>query len=669
MIQFPYAVTAAKGGEGVSSRQVKYVFVTGGVVSSLGKGITAASLGRLLKSRGLRVSLQKFDPYINVDPGTMSPFQHGEVFVTEDGAETDLDLGHYERFVDEFLSRNSNHTTGSVYDRIIRRERKGEYLGSTVQVIPHVTDEIKRRVQLAGQSHDVDVVITEIGGTVGDIESLPFLEAIRQFRNQVGRDNVMYIHCTLVPFIDVAGELKTKPTQHSVQELRRIGIAPDVVVCRSRGTLSRDMREKIALFADVSVDAVISAPDADEIYAIPLTMQAEGLDRLACERLRLVTGPADMREWEAMVERIRAAEGIVRIALVGKYVQLQDAYLSVVEALRHAAIHHGTKLEIVWVDAETLSWAEAERRLAQVDGILIPGGFGIRGIEGKIAAARFAREQSVPYLGVCLGMQVAVVEFARHVVGLEGANSSEFEPDTPYPVIDLLPEQKQVEDMGGTMRLGSDPVKVMEGTVAERAYGEPVVYERHRHRYEVNNTLRPQLVAHGPGRLGHVAGRAPGGDRRAAGPPVVLRQPVPPGVQVPAQPPAAAVPRLRRRRRRPQADGSRRADTVSVAENDYARESPGGGSDGRLARARPVHASARRPRPDERAALVGPAGADAAKGRRGPGAGGGHPAGDPASPADRPPPGRAARTRSAAPTSTCPGPRWCECSRTTATGR
>jgi len=479
------------------SRQVKYVFVTGGVVSSLGKGITAASLGRLLKSRGLRVSLQKFDPYINVDPGTMSPFQHGEVFVTEDGAETDLDLGHYERFVDEFLSRNSNHTTGSVYERIIRRERKGEYLGSTVQVIPHVTDEIKRRVQLAGQSHDVDVIITEIGGTVGDIESLPFLEAIRQFRNQVGRDNVMYIHCTLVPFIDVAGELKTKPTQHSVQELRRIGIAPDVVVCRSRGTLSRDMREKIALFADVSVDAVISAPDADEIYAIPLMMQAEGLDRLACERLGLVTGPADMREWEAMVGRIRAAEGTVRIALVGKYVQLQDAYLSVVEALRHASIHHGTKLEIVWVDAETLSWAEAERRLSQVDGILIPGGFGIRGIEGKIAAARFAREQAVPYLGVCLGMQVAVVEFARHVVGLDGANSSEFEPETPYPVIDLLPEQKQVEDMGGTMRLGSDPVKVMEGTLAEQAYGEAVVYERHRHRYEVNNTLRPQLVAHG----------------------------------------------------------------------------------------------------------------------------------------------------------------------------
>jgi CTP synthase len=478
-------------------RQVKYVFVTGGVVSSLGKGITAASLGRLLKARGLKVSLQKFDPYINVDPGTMSPFQHGEVFVTEDGAETDLDLGHYERFVDEFLSRNSNHTTGSIYNTIIRKERRGEYLGSTVQVIPHVTDEIKRRIQRVAESTEVDVVITEIGGTVGDIESLPFLEAIRQFRNQAGRDNVMYIHVTLVPFIEVAGELKTKPTQHSVQELRRIGIAPDIVVCRSRRPLDRDIREKIALFADVEVDAVISAPDADNIYAIPPMMQAEGLDRLVCDRLGLVTGPPDMREWDAMVSRIRAATGTVQIALVGKYVQLQDAYLSVVEALNHSAIHHGTRLEVVWVDAETLSWAEAERRLAQADGILIPGGFGIRGIEGKIAAARFAREHGVPFLGVCLGMQIAVVEFARHVVGLEGANSSEFDPSTPYPVIDLLPEQKEIEDMGGTMRLGSDPVKVVEGTRAHAAYGETVVYERHRHRYEVNNTIRPQLVASG----------------------------------------------------------------------------------------------------------------------------------------------------------------------------
>ena len=345
------------------NRQVKYVFVTGGVVSSLGKGITAASLGRLLKARGLKVSLQKFDPYINVDPGTMSPFQHGEVFVTEDGAETDLDLGHYERFVDEFLSRNSNHTTGSIYNTIIRSERKGEYLGSTVQVIPHVTDEIKRRIQRVAESDEVDVVMTEIGGTVGDIESLPFLEAIRQFRNQVGRDNVMYIHCTLVPFIEVAGELKTKPTQHSVQELRRIGIAPDIVVCRSKQPLDRSIREKIALFADVAVDAVVSAPDADNIYFIPLMMEAEGLDRLVCDRLGLVTGPPDMREWSALVDRIRAAEGVVRIALVGKYVQLQDAYLSVVEALNHSAIHHGARLEIVWVDAETLSWSEAERRL------------------------------------------------------------------------------------------------------------------------------------------------------------------------------------------------------------------------------------------------------------------------------------------------------------------
>jgi CTP synthase len=487
------------------SKQAKYVFVTGGVVSSLGKGITAASLGRLLKARGLKVSLQKFDPYINVDPGTMSPFQHGEVFVTEDGAETDLDLGHYERFVDEFLSRNSNHTTGSIYNAIIRKERKGEYLGSTVQVIPHVTDEIKRRIQRVAQSDEVDVVITEIGGTVGDIESLPFLEAIRQFRNQVGRDNVMYVHCTLVPFIEVAGELKTKPTQHSVQELRRIGIAPDIVVCRSRQPLGRDIREKIALFADVPVEAVISAADAGSIYEIPLMMQEQGLDRQVCDRLGLVTGPPDLREWEAVVERIHQAEGTVRIAIVGKYVQLQDAYLSVVEALGHSAVHHGTNLDVIWVDAETLSRDEAAARLEEADGILIPGGFGIRGIEGKIAAARFARERGIPYLGICLGMQVAVVEFARHVVGLDGANSSEFDPETPHPVIDLLPEQKEVEDMGGTMRLGSDPVKLVEGSKAHAAYGEPVVYERHRHRYEVNNQLRPKLAAQGL----HVSGTSP----------------------------------------------------------------------------------------------------------------------------------------------------------------
>jgi CTP synthase len=489
------------------SRQAKYVFVTGGVVSSLGKGITAASLGRLLKARGLRVSLQKFDPYINVDPGTMSPFQHGEVFVTQDGAETDLDLGHYERFVDEDLTRDSNHTTGSIYDAIIRKERRGEYLGSTVQVIPHVTDEIKSRVQRVAAGGEIDVVITEIGGTVGDIESLPFLEAIRQFRNQAGRDNVMYIHCTLVPYIEVAGELKTKPTQHSVQELRRIGIAPDVVVCRSRTPLGEEIREKIALFTDVPVEAVVSAPDAPNIYMIPSMMRDQGLDSLVCQRLGLRAGPLDMRDWDDVCDRIGSASGKVRIALVGKYVQLQDAYLSVVEALNHAAIHHGTSVEIVWVDAETLSIEEAERRLSQADGVLIPGGFGVRGIEGKIAAARFAREQAVPYLGVCLGMQVAVVEFARHVVGLEGANSSEFDPDTPYPVIDLLPEQKGVEDMGGTMRLGAGPVHLVPGSLAQNAYDRDVVHERHRHRYEVNNDLRPLLEEHGL----VVSGTTPGG--------------------------------------------------------------------------------------------------------------------------------------------------------------
>ena len=529
------------------SKQAKYVFVTGGVVSSLGKGITAASLGRLLKARGLKVSLQKFDPYINVDPGTMSPFQHGEVFVTEDGAETDLDLGHYERFVDEFLSRNSNHTTGSIYNAIIRKERKGEYLGSTVQVIPHVTDEIKRRIQRVAQSSEVDVVITEIGGTVGDIESLPFLEAIRQFRNQVGRDNVMYIHCTLVPYIEVAGELKTKPTQHSVQELRRIGISPDVIVCRSHHPLGREIREKIALFADVPAEAVISAADAPNIYMIPLAMQEQGLDRLVCERLGLVTGPPDMREWEAdgRADRRGRGHGADRDR---RQVRAAAGRLPVggrgAEPLGHPP---RPKLEVIWVDAETLSLAEAERRLSEADGMLIPGGFGIRGIEGKIAAARFARENGIPYLGICLGMQVAVVEFARHVAGLEGANSSEFDPETPHPVIDLLPEQKEVEDMGGTMRLGADPVTLVDGSKAFAAYGERVVQERHRHRYEVNNQYRSQLVAKGLLVAGHVPGRAAGRGDRAARPSLVRGQPVPPRVQVAAEPAAAAVPRLRRR--------------------------------------------------------------------------------------------------------------------------
>jgi CTP synthase len=472
----------------------KYVFVTGGVVSSLGKGITAASLGALLKARGLRVQVQKFDPYLNVDPGTMSPYQHGEVFVTEDGAETDLDIGHYERFVDENLSRNANHTSGAIWYSVIRKERKGEYLGSTVQVIPHVTNEIKDRIRRVAETSDADVVVSEIGGTVGDIESLPFLEAIRQFRREVGPENVVYVHVTLVPFIEAAGELKTKPTQHSVNELRRIGIHPDIVVCRSRDDLSREIREKIALFADIDTRAVISNSDIDDVYLVPAALHAEGLDALVCEKLRLTCAPADLSEWAALAERIRARQGEVEIAVVGKYVTLHDAYLSVAEALKHAGIHHGTGVRLRWVDAEGTRAEEAEGELAGADGILVPGGFGGRGIEGKVFAAKVAREQQVPYLGICLGMQVAVIEFARHVCGLAGANSSEFDLETPYPVIDLLPEQKEIEDLGGSMRLGADPVDLVEGTKAFDAYGESVVYERHRHRYEVNNHYRPKLV-------------------------------------------------------------------------------------------------------------------------------------------------------------------------------
>ncbi len=475
----------------------KHVFITGGVVSSLGKGITGASLGRLLKSRGLKVSIQKFDPYLNVDPGTMSPFQHGEVFVTDDGAETDLDLGHYERFVDENLSRDSNVTAGSVYYNVIRKERKGDYLGGTVQVIPHITNEIKERISRVARHPDVDVVITEIGGTVGDIESLPFLEAIRQFRKDIGRKNVIYIHVTLIPFINASGELKTKPTQHSVNELRSIGIQPDIIVCRSDRAISQELKDKIALFTDVEPQAVISCVDAPHIYFVPLNLRDEGLDRLVVDKLGLEAGPLDLTEWIDLAERIKQASGTVRIALVGKYVQLQDAYLSVVEALRHAAIHQGRNLEVIWVDAESLRKEEITSRLETADGILVPGGFGIRGIEGKIMAIRYARENKVPYLGLCLGLQVAVAEFARHVAGMVGANSSEFDPSTNYPVIDLLPEQKDVADMGGTMRLGASPTKVVAGTRAHSAYGEEVIYERHRHRYEVNNIYRSKLVEAG----------------------------------------------------------------------------------------------------------------------------------------------------------------------------
>lgn len=481
-----------------SRPKTRYIFITGGVVSSLGKGIAAASIGRLLVSRGLTVGLQKLDPYINVDPGTMSPYQHGEVFVTEDGAETDLDLGHYERFTDSNASRASNVTAGGIYNSVIKRERRGDYLGGTVQVVPHITDEIKQRVKLLGESSGVDVVICEIGGTVGDIESLPFLEAIRQFPADVGRRNCMYLHLTLVPYIGHAGELKTKPTQHSVNELRRIGIQPDMLFCRSESELSAEIRKKIALFTSVPTEAVISAKDVDNIYKVPLWYDEQHVDDVICDYFGLETPPADLTEWEGICQRADAAVEPVRIALVGKYVQLEDAYLSVSESLRHAGYMFGAGVEIDWVDSESLTDDDvALERLRDHDGILIPGGFGGRGIEGKIRAARVAREQQIPYLGICLGMQIAVCEFARNVAGMDGANSTEFDPETPHPVIDLLPEQKEVSDLGGTMRLGADPIKLHDGTRIRDLYGEAVIYERHRHRYEVNLYLRKRLEAAG----------------------------------------------------------------------------------------------------------------------------------------------------------------------------
>jgi CTP synthase len=474
-----------------------FIFITGGVVSSLGKGIAAASIGRLLVSRGLDVQLQKFDPYINVDPGTMSPYQHGEVFVTEDGAETDLDLGHYERFTDANTSRASNVTAGGIYNTVIRRERRGGYLGATVQVVPHITDEIKQRVRLMADASDVDFVITEIGGTVGDIESLPFLEAIRQFPVDVGRRRCMFIHLTLVPYLGHAGELKTKPTQHSVNELRRIGIAPDMVVCRSESALSQEIRRKIALFASLPVEAVVSARDVEDIYQVPLVFGDDRVDDYILEHFGVSAPAPDLEGWRAMTERAKQATQTVRIALVGKYVKLEDAYLSVVEALRHAGVHHGVKVEIDWVDSERAGDPDVRPALERADGILIPGGFGGRGIEGKIRAAHLARELGIPYLGVCLGMQVAVCEYAREVVGMAGANSTEFDPETPFPVIDLLPEQKEIADMGGTMRLGADPIKLHDGTRARELYDEAVIYERHRHRYEVNNHLRRRIESAG----------------------------------------------------------------------------------------------------------------------------------------------------------------------------
>ncbi len=471
----------------------KHIFVTGGVVSSLGKGITAASLGRLLKARGLKVRIQKLDPYLNVDPGTMSPFQHGEVFVTDDGAETDLDLGHYERFIDESLTRDCNVTAGKIYSAIISRERHGDFLGGTVQVIPHVTNEIKDRIRRIAEDGTPDVVITEVGGTVGDIESLPFLESIRQLRKDLGRENVCYIHVTLVPFIAASQELKTKPTQHSVQELRSIGILPDFIVCRADRPIDESIRRKIGLFCDVEPHAVVEAVDARSIYEVPLRLSEQHLDEMVIERMSLECGEPDMTDWEAFVTHSASLSDTVEIALVGKYVQLPDAYLSVNESLSHAGIFHDHNVNVQWVDAESLTPEEVDEILSEMDGILVPGGFGIRGIEGKIRAARYARENKVPYFGICLGMQVAVAEFARNVAGLAGANSSEFDPVTEHPVIDLMPDQHDVSDMGGTMRLGTYPCKVKPGTKGFAAYGEELIYERHRHRYEVNNAYREAL--------------------------------------------------------------------------------------------------------------------------------------------------------------------------------
>ncbi|MCH4157511.1 MAG: CTP synthase [Acidaminococcaceae bacterium] len=478
----------------------KYIFVTGGVVSSLGKGITAASLGRLLKSRGYKVTVQKFDPYINVDPGTMSPYQHGEVFVTDDGAETDLDLGHYERFIDINLSKRSNVTAGKIYLSVINKERRGDYLGHTVQVIPHITNEIKDRVYRVGTSDNADFVITEIGGTVGDIESLPFLEAIRQVKKEVGKNDVIYIHVTLIPYIKAAGELKTKPTQHSVKELRSIGISPDILVCRSERPISEDMIAKLAMFCDVDPDAVIQNVTADSIYQVPMLLEDQHMDEIVLKKLDMEDRPKDMKSWHDMVARIlKKYDRKVTIAVSGKYVELKDAYISITEALKHAAVHNKTEIDIRWLNAEQLEepGTNMDEVMKGVDGILVPGGFGDRGIEGKIKSVQYAREHKIPFFGICLGMQCAVIEYARHKCGMEGANSSEFKPDGPYSVIDLMPDQVDVEEKGGTMRLGLYPCKVYPDTLTQKAYAEPLIYERHRHRYEFNNAFREKIQGQG----------------------------------------------------------------------------------------------------------------------------------------------------------------------------
>ena len=473
----------------------KHIFVTGGVASSLGKGLTASSLGRLLKLRGLRVTMQKLDPYINVDPGTMNPFEHGEVFVTDDGGETDLDLGHYERFIDEPLTRNSNATTGSIYSAVLAAERRGDYLGKTVQVIPHITDEIKKRITRLA-TDDVDVVITEVGGTVGDIEILPFLEALRQFRTDVGRDNICYIHVTLVPFIGPSGEQKTKPTQHSVTELRSRGIQPDIIVCRSEAPLSDNLKRKISNLCNVDENAVVNAADARNIYELPLILHDEGLDTVVLERLRM-DAPIDLGPWHDMVAKVEAATKPVKIGLIGKYVDYQDAYLSVVESLKHAGFHHGAKVEIEWIQAEEVEGLLVAGRLADLDGIVIPGGFGDRGFEGKVAAAGYAREHDIPCLGLCLGLQAMTIDYARNVMGLTDANSTEMNPTTAFPIIDLMHDQRDVSDKGGTQRLGAYYAILEPDSRVYRAYGEPVVSERHRHRYELNAQWKPRLEAAG----------------------------------------------------------------------------------------------------------------------------------------------------------------------------
>src|SRR3989339_1722214 len=481
-----------------NQKQPKYIFVTGGVVSSLGKGITAASLGRLLKSRGISVTIQKLDPYINLDPGTMNPYQHGEVFVTEDGAETDLDLGHYERFIDVNLGKENNITTGTVYWSVITRERRGDYLGGTVQVVPHITNEIKARIRAVTKNEQFDVVICEIGGTVGDIEGLPFLEAIRQFRKEVGRDNCLNIHVTLVPLLGTTQEFKTKPTQHSVKELRAIGIHPDIIICRSSEPLSQDLKDKISLFCDVAKDAVIGLPDIGSLYEIPLALEKERLDEIVVKYLDLVSDRADMEEWEKMVEFSKTPEHVITIAIIGKYTELKDSYISIVESLKHGGIANKSDVKIKWINAEAIESEDADNLLRDVQGVLVPGGFGIRGIEGKIKAIKYARENKIPYLGLCLGMQTAVVEFARNVCGLKDANSSEFNNETKNPVIDLMEEQVGVSEKGGTMRLGAYPCKIKNDTLLSALYeGKDVVQERHRHRYEFNNKFRSKLEENG----------------------------------------------------------------------------------------------------------------------------------------------------------------------------